>query len=164
MDKKHYLMIRGELESAVFNFYNVMYHALSDDWKTYEITIGDDKYDFHPATTSDEKIEMAVKKKKVISYLLIDALTKYIEELGEDDDDFYKDPFKIIDRILFSATRKEDHQFEIIREEVVSNLDENGNPVTAKALNQDSVYVQWQNENNYKFEENDEENSCKAIE
>lgn len=149
MDQRDYLIALGELTTSIIYMRKLMNNALSQDWKTYEITIGDEHFDLHATSTFDEEIKMDADRKRVIKLLLMDALDRYIDQIDSED---ASNPFDVINKI-FSSTKKEDHQFEIIKESIVSNLDENGNPITAKPLNMDNVLVQWQNENEYTFED-----------
>jgi len=128
-----------ELRKPLFDLYQLLNQELSQDWKSYEITINDNTYDIN------QECEPAVRS-MVIKQLLKDAINAHIDSI--DNDDFEGVPFAVISRI-FSGARKEDHQFEIIKENVVSNLDENGNPITAKPLNLDSLYIQWQDQNRF---------------
>jgi hypothetical protein len=141
---KHELMVAaGEIDKSLDDIYELLNHELSQSWKEYTVTINDDTHELSAQS------EPAIRN-IVIKQLLKDALCAHIDSIGDDDND---SAFNVIERIL-SGARKEDHQFEIIKEEIVTNLDENGNPITAKPLNEDNVLVQWQDENRFKFEEN----------
>ena len=135
------------IQESVQTLYEALIKELSQDWKNYTINIDGKVYDLN--SSSDEETVS-----EVVKMVLKDAMIAKVESI-DCDEDFYPHSyaFNVINRIL-SGARKEDHQFERIKTEIVTNLDENGNPITAKALNQDSIYVQWQDENRFKFEEN----------
>lgn len=136
----------GSLLYEIIAMQALLEQELSQDWKTYTITINDQTYELNP------ECEPEIRS-LVIKTLLTDAISSYIN--GICFTEHISDPsFKVITQIL-EGSRKEDHQFEIYKEEVVSNLDADGNPITAKPLNQDSVYVQWQDQSKFKFEEQD---------
>jgi hypothetical protein len=130
------------IEEGIDKLYAFVEEQLTQDWKAFTITIDEQVYEINAETTPETKAT-------VIKLLLKDALNAYIDHLGTDNDTAF-------DRIevLSHGARKEDHQFEIVKSEVVDNLDADGQPITAKPLNEDSVYVQWQDENKFKFEEN----------
>ena len=133
------------LQERIDELYRLMNKEFSQDWKSYSITI--DNKEFEINHESDPAL-----KAIVIKALLKDAVCSYIDNLFQDS---CKNDFAIITRILNGA-RKEDHQFEIYKEEIVTNLDADDNPITAKPLNEDNVLVQWQDQNKFKFEEEDE--------
>ena len=136
-----------DLSKSLNQLYEALNKELSQDWKNYTITINDETFDL----SSESEPEV---RSVVIKQLLKDALVVLIDHKGEED--YEGNPFEVIIRIL-SGARKEDHQFEIVKEEIVTNLDEDGNPITAKPLNEDNVLVQWQDENRFKFESSEEE-------
>ena len=144
MERQELLNILSPLNQSLADIYKALNIELSQDWKTYTITINDETFELSP------ECEPAVRE-MVIKQLLKDAVIVEIDRKG--DAGYQGDPFGVIIKIL-SGARKEDHQFEIVKEEIVTNLDEDGNPITAKPLNEDNVLVQWQDENRFKFEEN----------
>jgi hypothetical protein len=145
METKELRNILGTLQGSLYKLYVSLEQELSQDWKTYTVTINDVTHEINP------ECEPAVRT-VVIKQLLKDALCAQVDHEANVGD-FTGDPFAVINRIL-SGARKEDHQFEIIKEEVVTNLDADGNPITAKPLNEENVLVQWQDQNRFKFEEN----------
>lgn len=141
---QEYWMTLEELLTNINRLHKLLVKELSQDWKTYTITIGEETHDIN--SQCDPTV-----RSMVIKQLLQDACSGYIDNKYKEG--YVGNDFSVITRILNGA-RKEDHQFEIIKEEIVTNLDENGNPITAKPLNEDNVLVQWQDENRFKFEEN----------
>jgi len=139
---KEFSIAHEDISSAIYSVYKLLDQELSQDWKSYTITINDVTHELN------YECDPAVRD-MVIKQLLKDALCAHIDNI---DQDHYIAPFDIISRILNGA-RKEDHQFEIIKEEIVPNLDANGKPITAKPLNEESIYVQWQDQSKFKFEE-----------
>ena len=131
------------IQERIDELYRLINKELSQDWKSYTVTINEEELELN------SECEPALRR-MVIKELLKDACCAYIDNIFEDS---YTSSFSVINKILNGA-RKEDHQFEIIKEEIVTNLDEDGNPITAKPLNEDNVLVQWQDENRFKFEEN----------
>lgn len=129
------------IEEGIDKLYELLDKELSQDWKSYTITINDVTHEIN------SQCDPAIRD-RVIKQLLKDAINAHIDYLDTDMDT----AFNVIERI-FSGERKEDHQFEIVKEEIVSNLDADGKPITAKSLDHESVYVQWQDENKFKFEE-----------
>jgi len=135
---------------GIDRMYDLLDKELSQDWKTYAITINNITYELNP------ECDPALRD-MVIKNLLKDAIIAYIDCANDS-------AFNVVERIL-SGARKEEHQFEIIKEQIVTNLDSDGNPITAKPLNEDSVYVQWQDESKFKFtEDENEEIASKTIE
>lgn len=137
--------------SIVYNFTGSLHllhyklnKELSQDWKSYTITINDQTHELNPECEPE-------MRNIVIKQLLKDAACSYIDGMNNDSENGTP-VFTVINRIL-SGARKEDHQFEIVKEAIVTNLDADGNPITAKPLNEDSVYVQWQDQNKFKFED-----------
>jgi hypothetical protein len=130
------------LSGSIWLFYYLLDKELSQNWKSYTITINDITHEL--SHESEPEI-----RDVVIKQILKDAVCAYIDSMQE----CKGEPWSVITKIL-SGARKEDHQFEIVKEEIVTNLDEDGNPITAKPLNEDNVLVQWQDENRFKFEEN----------
>ena len=126
----------SELISCTNEIYSQLEEELRQDWKTFSITIDDIVYDIN---SYDHET-----RNTVIKLLLKDAFSAYLESM---DNDKIK-PFEVIYRILNGA-RKEDHQIEIIKETYTPDLDEQGNPIKAKPLNVDSIYVQWQDQSKY---------------
>jgi hypothetical protein len=130
---------------GINDLYDLLYKELSQDWKSFTITVDNKVFEINSTTD-------AVLRSTLIKLLLKDAVSILIEDLHSDEDKPYRSAFSSINRIL-SGARKEDHQFEIVKEEIVSNLDADGKPITAKPLNVDSMYVQWQDQSKFKFEE-----------
>jgi hypothetical protein len=123
---------------GIEKLYELMDKELSQDWKTYTITINDVIYEL------DAECDPALRK-IVIKQLLKDAINAYIDSFNDGNN---ASAFNVVEKIL-NGSRKEDHQFEIITEKIVSNLDEDSKPITAKPLNVDSVLVQWQDQNKF---------------
>ena len=130
------------IQQGINTLYKLIEIELSKDWKDYIVTINDEVFEINSECTQSVK-------SMVIKELLRDAITSYIDGIQKEN---YMDPFNVINQ-LFNGARKEDHQFELVKEEIVSNLDKDGIPISAKSLNHDSVFVQWQDENKFKFEE-----------
>jgi uncharacterized protein YrzB (UPF0473 family) len=133
---KYVVASASELISCTNEIYSQLEEELRQDWKTFSITIDDIVYDIN---SYDHET-----RNTVIKLLLKDAFSAYLESM---DNDKIK-PFEVIYRILNGA-RKEDHQIEIIKETYTPDLDDQGNPIKAKPLNVDSIYVQWQDESKY---------------
>jgi hypothetical protein len=132
------------ISRAIFDLYMALNQELSQDWKTYTVTINDVTHELNPECEP-------VIRRMVVKELLKDALIAHIDSIDEDNDHTSAfNAFNVIKRIL-SGARKEDHQFEIIKEQVVTNLDADGNSITAKPLNEDNILVQWQDETKFKF-------------
>jgi len=141
-----------KFRDGVKSIYNTINEELSCNWKSYDITVDDKVYHLHPASTPEEELQQERDRLEIIKFLLHDAINIMLENTinNNDESEFLTpDPFSLIYKLMFPVTKQEDHQYEVYKEEIVSNLDENGVPITAKKLNMDSVHVKWQNRNEF---------------
>jgi hypothetical protein len=94
--------------TGIESLYKMIYKDMSQDWKTYTVTINDVTHKLNQECDP-------VIKSMVIKQLLKDAINTYIDRKNDEE---YKDhnAFNVIERMIYSV-RKEDHRFEIIKKE-----------------------------------------------
>lgn len=161
--------ITETITASLWNLYNLLNIELSRPEKSFDIEFNGRMYKFNPAWTIEEKLAQGQLRKSLITELMHEALMSMLHTIG-DEEEYARDHWTFI----LALVRGEDprnHQFEIIKEEIVSNLDEDGKPITAKPLNMDNVLVQWQDESKEIFpsleeelKEQYEKNASEAVE
>jgi hypothetical protein len=142
-----------DIKYKFWQLYILLHESLSRPDKSFEINYDGTDYHLYPPTTEIEQKEQYELRNELINCLLHDAAYDMIDTLPNSDDYHEIDHWGNI-IALVSGEDPSNHQFEIVKSEVVDNLDADGNPISAKPLDHDSVYVQWQDENKFKFEEN----------
>lgn len=146
--------LTSKLNVNLFRMYSLLSEELSRTDKCFDVEFNGFMFKFNPACTIEEKLEQNQLRKKLITELMHEAIISMLNTIHDEEEFDGIDHWKYV-KALVSGEDPRNHQFEIIKEEIVSNLDEDGKPITAKPLNHDSVYVQWQDENKFKFEEKD---------
>jgi hypothetical protein len=140
----------NSIKDNIHQLYCLLHEALSRPDKSFDIQIGERNFKLYPSTSEQEEKEQYMERETLIQFLIRAAIIDYMDSLIDTNE---SDPWKNIIGLI-SGEDPADHQFEIIKEEVVTNLDADGNPITAKPLNDENVLVQWQDQNRFKFEEN----------
>ena len=130
----------------------LLHKELSRPDKSIDVVYDGVNYNFNPATTKEDKKKQRRLRKKLFNKLLRASFKSMLDTINSEYDFDNTDHWKVI-CALVSGEDPADHQFEIIKEEIVSNLDENGKPIAAKPLNMNNVLVQWQDESKFKFED-----------
>jgi hypothetical protein len=155
---EHGMKINNITESITANLWNLHHFLnieLSRPEKSFDIEFNGRMFKFNPAWTIEEKLEQAQLRKTLITELMHEAMMSMLNTI-HDEEEYEKDHWTFV----LALVRGEDprnHQFEIISEEVVSNLDEDGKPITSKPLNEESILVQWQDQNKGIFPSLEEE-------
>jgi len=140
-EKNLSLYVKG-IEMGLEGMRLVLENVLSCEYKDYDISYNNQEFRFFNAVTPDEKKQQARLRKLFIRRVLIDCVKNHLSHK--------KDPWDII-MAFTQGAHLEDHQFEIIIETV--SCDEVMRQIeSSKPLNMDSPYVQWQDQNKYKFE------------
>lgn len=150
LEKNQIYLLTGHIESELWEIASILSRALSRPDKSFHIVYAGEEYNLFPATTEQEREEQFMLREKLIIALIGEGLRSMFDTLHNEHLYENTDHWKHM-RALVSGEDPANHQFEIVKSEVVSNLDADGNPITAKPLNEDSVYVQWQDENKFKF-------------
>jgi hypothetical protein len=113
------------------------------------VYIGDKKYEIINPTTQQEKHDQERLRKELISELLKNCYSHFVDNLHGNT----KDILKWDDIIIFSYGHpQENYQLEKIQSET-SDTGEEVNNSNQRALNEESVIVQWQDQNRYKDED-----------
>lgn len=132
-----------ELRWASAKLFIKLNQLLSAPGKSFSISFDGIQYEFFIPTTPEEILQIAELKREFVIKLLSSS---YQDMLRSDYDSCW-------DNILiFSKAEPIEHyQIEKIKEEIVSDIS-NSNVKKPGALNLDSVYVQWQDQNKFKME------------
>lgn len=136
--KKRAIQLKRKIDKYRGQLAVLLSYELTRPDKAFDIFYDGIVYEFSPSTTQDEMDNQARLASELSYRIISDCIT-------------LNDWTNVI--ALVSGEDPADHQFEIIKEEIVYNLDAEGNPISAKPLNEDSVYVQWQDQNKFNFEE-----------
>jgi hypothetical protein len=155
--KQQVIELTEQIESCIHKLINLMADELQCPEKLFSVDFKGEHFEFHyaPDFASDDAREQYKLRTHFFHLLLNDAFCKSVKIWCPYPTFDFTDgaPWKNIIGLV-SGADPEDHKFEIIKETYIPDLDKQGNPITAKPLNQDSIYVQWQDENRFKFEEN----------
>lgn len=119
--------------------------------RTFLVSIGEKKWDLSYPVTLDEKQRLDRDIEEISSELLKVCLYKFADNLTGIDEDF-----SIWSNILVfcSGDPIESFQIEKIHDSEIKKIDEDGNLITAIALNQESDYILWQDPKLWEKDEN----------
>lgn len=106
--------------------------------KSFEVTFKGVQYDFIYPTTSEENQEMIALRKKLLSELFKEVFEQMVAG---------RNPWDLI-RVFASGVDTLDMQIEIVKEDVVNRVDENGQRITALPLDMDNYQIKNQREDN----------------
>ena len=148
-DQLHDLqMATKSLEEDLDSLNATLHEILDMPAKSFTVTFKGKVYDFHPATTEQEEMEMYYLAETFIQRLLIHVISKNIKTSNKP---------KVLqygwDDILSFACGPDpkDFQYEKISVDQLYEInDENGEKISSLPLNQDSSYVKAQDERNDK--------------
>ena len=138
--QKKVIKLTNQIGKRMEKLYDLLYEELSRPDKAFDIEYDGQSYQFFPPTTVAEAVEQSFPRGLLICRIIKDAVND-------------KDWSNVI--ALVSGADPADHQIEIIKESYDADLDQDGKQITAKPLDHDSVYVQWQDESKFKFEDRD---------
>lgn len=144
----HLLKCCKKIQSSSQGLIKTLDKLLSLSDRSFSVNFDGIQYDFFPPTIQEEFDNLTQLKKDFILKLL----SKSYEDMLKVD----KDDNSCWDNILIFAMGNpiEEYQIEKIKEENVYEFSDNTSKVEEGiALNEDSIYVKWQDQNKVKFEE-----------
>ena len=155
-DKQRICVYTRKIKNNVSAIYTLLDKLLCRSDMSFDIQIGDEYFNFYTPLSFEEKVEQSNSRHKLIKFLIQDALNCLASTVGDDEEYWEIEPWRNI-KGLVSGADPADHQIEIIKEDVkIVDLDEQGNPIKAKPLNMDSIYVQWQDQSKFNLEDQNE--------
>lgn len=129
------------IEKATNHLKYILTNIITDSEKDYTISQGSKVYTFTQPVTEYEKIIFDRHVESAINRLLKECMRAMVN-----NNRGAWDP-------VIAFTQGEDpaeHKF-TLSESYDVDIDAAGNAIKSKALNEDSVYVQWQDQNKYQF-------------
>lgn len=146
--QKRALELTDQINKSMFELYTLVDKELSRPEKSFDIMYESINYRFHPSTTDDERSNQCYLRKELLACMFEDALLNMVYTIHDNDQYHERNHWENIVHLV-SGADPADHQIEIIKETYTPDLDEQGNPIKAKPLNMDSIYVQWQDESKF---------------
>jgi hypothetical protein len=143
----------AESMKSIYDFIN---RTLKADGKCYEFRWRSTTY-----TVDQPFTEAEIKKRdkvcdKIAKFLIRDAFNVILKDIYNDDYFTIDKAFDRIDALKMFEPIEYYAREKIKAEDVyIPDLDADGKSINSKPLNHGSVYVQWQNQNKFKFSEND---------
>lgn len=130
-----------ELESNIQSIKD-KYHTLSYklNWllsspdKSFEVTFNGILYNFIYPTTRIEEVEMHNLRKKLLSEIFKECFNQMVDG---------KDPWWMVTAFA-SGIDTLDMQIEIVKEDIINRVDENGKRITALPLDMDNYQIEMQ--------------------
>jgi len=144
----HLLKCCKKIQSATLGLKYTLDKLLSEKGRSFSVSFDGISYEFNPPTTLEELQEFENLKEIFIEKLL----SKSYEDMLQVD----KDNNACWDNILIFAMGNpiEDYQIEKIKDSEIIEVSDNKEKIEdGVALNEDSLYVQWQDQNRVKFED-----------
>jgi hypothetical protein len=135
-----------QIDTATYNLKNKLHEIFSLNHKNYLITYRGKIYDIHQPTNKEDERHQKKIRNQIIKGLLKDCYRSMVNGY------YLYEAYNVITAFTRGA-ELEDHQIDKSERVVYTpDLDKDGNQVTAKPLNQDSIYVQWQDISKYPIE------------
>lgn len=128
--------IQSIMDSYV-DIYSIVDRLLATGDKSFEVTFKGVSYNFIYPSDQTEKIEMDNLRKKLLSEIFKECFDQMVDG---------KDPWWIITAFA-SGIDTLDMQIEIVKEDVVNRVDENGERITALPLDENNYQVKLEREN-----------------
>lgn len=150
-------MMRTEQQlfaDTIVKIYKFIDETISAKGKSFEFRWRKGFYRYDPPFTLKDKKAMDKMRDKIAKFLIRDAFNVLLKELPLQDDHHYEwdigRAFNRISQLEFSKPI-DYYALEKINPDEVKpvDLDEQGNPIKAKPLNMNSIYVQWQDESKF---------------
>lgn len=144
----HLLKCCKKIQSASQGLKNTLDNLLSSKDRSFSVSFDGIQYEFNKPTSQQELQDLENLKETFIQKLLL----RSFEDMLIAD----KDNNACWDNVLIFAMGNpiEDYQIEKIKEESVYEVTDSKSKLDdGIAINEDSVYVQWQDQNKVKFEE-----------
>lgn len=148
----HLLKCCRKIQSSSRGLRNTLDRLLSSKDRSFNVSFDGVQYDFFIPTTQEELQELENLKEVFIKKLLLRTFEDMIQYPSWD----IMESTSCWDNILIFAMGNpiEDYQIEKIKEENVYEVTDSQSKIDdGIAINEDSVYVQWQDQNKVKFEE-----------
>jgi hypothetical protein len=147
---------KESFRESIKTIYKFIDDTLQSKGKSYKITYRNKEYIFDPPFTLEEKKKMDKMREKIAKIMLRDVFNMFLKQLpisyNIDEDWWSADAFRIISQ-LEALKPIEYYAIDKIHREVYTpDLDKDGKQITSKPLNQDSIYVQWQDISKYPIE------------